>query len=365
VRKFFRASLKMIYRDRQATFWAIAFPIIFTVVFGLFNFNAQAQINVALVTSDRAALAQVDPALEKVSFFKITDVASVDAGRSLVNDNKADMIVQPVATTAGSGVGAPSPGVEIKVFYGQGSNPQQVQVGLTTLSQIADSMNLQMSGMKDPAVTVTKQSISNNRVTYYDFILPGLVGMGIMNFAIGGIAVGITRFREQQILKRILATPARAGDFLGAQVLARLVLSIVQTALILGVGVFLFHATIYGNVAYLFVLALLGNLVFLNIGFAISGRSKTSDAAQGVSQAVAIPMMFFSGVFFPTTTLPWIVQKLVAFLPLTPLIQAMRKVSLAGSSLAACWPQIAALGAWIVVSLALARMSFSFADRRG
>lgn len=38
MKKLFIASIKMLYRDKQALFWALAFPVIFTVVFGLFDF---------------------------------------------------------------------------------------------------------------------------------------------------------------------------------------------------------------------------------------------------------------------------------------------------------------------------------------
>jgi ABC-2 type transport system permease protein len=82
-----------------------------------------------------------------------------------------------------------------------------------------------------------------------------------------------------------------------------------------------------------------------------------------VANAVALPMMFLSGVFFPTTTLPAVMQKIVALLPLTPLIQAMRKISVDGASITECGTQLAALAAWVVVSFFLARMNFSFAEK--
>jgi ABC-2 type transport system permease protein len=76
------------------------------------------------------------------------------------------------------------------------------------------------------------------------------------------------------------------------------VLALAQAALILAVGVFLFGAEIYGNVLAIFVLTTVANLVFSNIGFAVAGRASNADAAQGIGNAVALPMMFLSGVFF-------------------------------------------------------------------
>jgi ABC-2 type transport system permease protein len=127
------------------------------------------------------------------------------------------------------------------------------------------------------------------------------------------------------------------------------------------VGVYLFGASIYGNVGWIFLLATVANLIFLNIGFAVAGRSSNPDSAQGIASAVAIPMMFLSGVFFPTDTLPQVMQTIVKYLPLTPLIEALRKVSLEGLSITDTGPQLLLLGAWGVVSFGLAAMNFRFA----
>jgi ABC-2 type transport system permease protein len=144
-------------------------------------------------------------------------------------------------------------------------------------------------------------------------------------------------------------------------VLARLVLALVQAALIVGVGVFLFGAHVYGNVVWIFLLATVANLIFLNIGFAVAGRAPNPDSAQGIASAVALPMMFLSGVFFPTDTLPQVMQVIVRYLPLTPLIEALRKVSPEGLSITDTGPQLIMLGVWGLVSFALAAMNFRFA----
>jgi ABC-2 type transport system permease protein len=229
------------------------------------------------------------------------------------------------------------------------------------IERIVDRMNLRAAGVTSPPLSVEARGVTARSVEYYDFLLPGLVAMGVMNFSITGMAVAVARYREQRILKRILATPLRPFKFLAAQVLARLVLALVQAALIVAVGVFLFGARIYGNVAWIFLLATVANLIFLNIGFAVAGRSPNPDSAQGIASAVAIPMMFLSGVFFPTDTLPQVMQTVVRFLPLTPLIEALRKVSLEGLSIVDTGPQLLLLGVWGLVSFALAAVNFRFA----
>ena len=347
------ASIKMLYRDRQALFWAMVFPVIFTVVFGLFDFTQSPEATFAVVGDRGSPVSEaLRSGLDEVDSFTVEDRPDIATGRRALADGEVDVVLAVPDASAGPAT--------LEVLYNE-SNVDVNQVALGAVERIVGEVNLQMAGVSSPAVRVTEEGVAGRSVEYYDFLLPGLVAMGVMNFSITGMSVAIARYREQRILKRILATPLPPGRFLAAQVLARMLLALVQAAVILAVGVFLFGAEVYGNVAWILVLATVANLVFLNIGFAVAGRSSNPDAAQGVASAVALPMMFLSGVFFPTDTLPEALQTVVHYLPLTPLIEALRKVSLDGLSITDTGPQLLLLGAWVVASFLIARASFRFA----
>jgi ABC-2 type transport system permease protein len=361
--KLFIASVKMLYRDRQSLFWALMFPIIFTVVFGLFDFSQAPEVRIAVAAEHRSPVSEaLVSGLRDIDSFEVGRTTDVAAARRELTDGEWDVVLSVPAILTRETPGSP-PFVQptaVTVYYNE-SNFDSNQFALGVVERIVDHMNLQMAGVTSPPLSVEARGVTARSVEYYDFLLPGLVAMGVMNFSITGMAVAVARYREQRILKRILATPLRPFKFLSAQVLARLVLAFIQAGLILAVGVFLFGANIYGNVLWLFALATVANLIFLNIGFAVAGRSPNPDSAQGIASAVAIPMMFLSGVFFPTDTLPQVMQTVVKFLPLTPLIEALRKVSLEGLSITDTGPQLLLLGAWGVVSFALAAMNFRFA----
>jgi ABC-2 type transport system permease protein len=355
--KLFWSSLRLIYRDKQALFWALAFPVIFAVVFGLFDFTRRPDLSVALAASKASPVAQsLEAGLKKAGSFKVYWSNEVTARRDLKEGRVNVVLVVP-----NSGPPAQAAPQRIQFLY-SGRNADRNQYASSAIGQVVDAANLKLAGVSEPPLVVDPKAVSAKTIDYFDFLLPGLVGMGVMNFAIVGMAVALARFREQRILRRILATPLRPIRFLVAQVSARLLLSLVQAALILAVGVFLLGAHVYGNVAWVFVLVTAANLIFLNIGFAVAGRSPTSDAAQGVGAVVAIPMMFLSGVFFPPDSLPRAMASIVRYLPLTPLIAGMRKVVLDGASLAGTMPELALLGAWIVVSFIFAACSFRFGD---
>ena len=361
--KLFAASVKMLYRDRQSLFWALMFPIIFTVVFGLFDFSQAPEVRIAVTAEAPSPVsAALERGLGEVDSFEVNRTTDVDAARRDLMDGEVDVVLSVPPIPAGEGPRS-SPVIQstaVTVFYNE-SNFESNQFALGVIERIVDRMNLQMAGVTTPPLSVEATGVAARSIEYYDFLLPGLVAMGVMNFSITGMAIAVARYREQRILKRILATPLRPFRFLTAQVLSRLLLALVQAALIVAVGVFLFGANIYGNVAWIFILATVANLIFLNIGFAVAGRARNPDSAQGIASAVALPMMFLSGVFFPTDTLPQVMQAIVKFLPLTPLIEALRKVSLEGLSIVDTGPQLLLLGVWGVVSFALAAMNFRFA----
>jgi len=356
VGKLFGASLKMLYRDGQALFFALAFPVIFAVIFGLFDFGKPPTLKLEIVGPPSPVHRAVEAGLRSVSNIKIHEGLTFSAARrSLFNGDITAVIMVPAVSSGGGGTSA------LDVYY-NASNGQTNGAAQQAIERVVDGLDLRLSGVSAPPLSLDQREITGHSSKYYDFLLPGLVGLGVMTFSITALAVAISRFREQRILKRILATPLPPRRFVTAQVLARLVLAIVQAGLILAIGVLLFHAHVYGNLVWVLLLVALGNLVFLNIGFLIAGRASGPDAAQGIAQAITLPMMFLSGVFFPTDTLPTTLQKVVHFLPLTPLLDALRKVVNDGRSITATGHQVLLLAAWGMVTFILAARTFRFAD---
>jgi ABC-2 type transport system permease protein len=356
------ASIKMLYRDKQALFWAMVFPVLFAVVFGLFDFTDVPEARFGVVSEGASPVSDaLASGLGEVESFTVEERDDLATARRELEEGELDVVLAlPEVPSAEPGATGPTQPVEVRVLFNE-SNQDVNQFAIDAVQNIVGQLNLELSGVSTPPVRLEEEGVAGRTIEYYDFLLPGLVAMGVMNFSIIGMAVAISRFREQRILKRILATPLRPVKFLSAQVLARLLLALVQAGLILAVGVFLFGARIYGNVLWLFVLATLANLIFLNIGFAVAGRASNPDAAQGIGNAVALPMMFLSGVFFPTDTLPQVMQTVVQYLPLTPLIEAMRMVSIEGLSIVDTGPQLVQLGIWVVVSFLIASRAFRFA----
>lgn len=345
--RLFAADMKMILRNRQALGWALAFPILFATIFGLFNFDQLPEARLAVVAEDSIAAAPVISGLGRIDAIVLeSGYRDERVARAALEDGDLDYVM--VVPRTGP----------VRVVVNEAAADTN-RIFLPIFQRVLDEVNIALANV-ERRYSIVSEAVAGQSVKYYDFVLPGLVGMAVMSYGIIGLASTLAQYRGQRILRRILATPLRPRTFLGAIVLAHLVLAIVQSALVLAFGVFVFGGTVRGNLAWIFLFVLVGNLTFLNIGFMVASRVQTVEAASGLGNAVTMPMMFFSGVFFPTSTLPWILPAVTAVLPLSPLVKAVREIAVHATPITELGPEMLQLVAWAIVTFLIASRMFRF-----
>lgn len=198
---------------------------------------------------------------------------------------------------------------------------------------------------------------------YFEFVLPGLLAMGVMHFAVFTVAIALSTFRDQQVLARISVTPMSPTAFLFGQLGSRVTLALAQVALLLAVGYLL--GVRYGpGMLWLFLVVVPGSLIFLNIGFVLAGWTRSQVAATGLANLVVLPLLFLSGVFLPVSALPAGVREVVTFLPLTPLTDLMRAALLDVPAQSDPVTAALVLAGWLVASTVAAATSFRRLLRR-
>jgi ABC-2 type transport system permease protein len=121
-----------------------------------------------------------------------------------------------------------------------------------------------------------------------------------------------------------------------------------------GVGILFLNLHFIGNLALIYLLGMLGAVVFLGFGFSLAGISKSEDQVAPLANIITLPMLALSGIFFSRSNLPGFVRAITSVLPLTYLADGLRSVAIDGATLAQVTPQILGLGLWGVVSCVLA-----------
>ncbi len=355
------ANMKMMLRNRQTIFWALFFPLLLVVVFGLLDIDSFGSASLAIV--DEANTPQSQMLAQGVAGLEFLRLEAGGPGgaveRQRVRDGQLEYLLvippgfgQAVEQTPGSGPGP------VTLVYDT-ANRKRNQLVEGAVRELV-SRSASPEAPLDATAPLKVEGLESRQASYFDMVLLGLVGLGIMSHSIISIAVKISTYRSQSILKRLLVTPLAIWKYFAAEITSHLALALVQAAIILSLGVFVFGARIPGNVAWVLVVALLGAMVFLNIGFILSAWANTPSAASGMGNAISLPMIFFAGTFFSTASLPWLLPYVAQVLPLTPMLSAMREVAIDSVPLWEVWPQLATLVAWVVVTGLAAIKVFRF-----
>ena len=355
------ANLKMMARNRQAIFWALFFPLMLVVVFGLFDFNGVGAADVAVVDQSGGPRAELlRERLQDIEFLDLEfeDLDIADARDKVADGDLGYLIIIPELFDDPAGQAqAERPAPVILVYSTR--NPDRNQLVDGAVRNLVSHIHSDGAPVV-PSQLLTADVIQVPEVDYFDNVLLGLLALGIMTNSIISIAVRISTFRNQSILKRLLVTPLPIWKFFAAEITAHVILALLQAGIILSLGVFAFGGHVHGNIIWVLAITALGSVVFLNIGFILSAWAKSPAAASGMGNAVALPMMFLGGTFFSTAALPWILPELSFALPLTPMLAALRDVAIDSEPIWETWPYLAAMGGWVVATALAATKVFKF-----
>jgi len=336
------ARLREFYRQPEAVFWVYFFPILLVVALGIaFRNKPVERITVDVQLSPRSAELVTalgeDPRVQVQSH----DLA---ACQQRLRTGKSDLYVVP---------GADSYSVE---YVYDPTRP-----GSVVAQNLADLLIQQAAGRADP-VQVTIQEYNEPGSRYIDFLVPGLLGMGLMGGGLWGVGFAVVDMRIRKLLKRLLATPMKKSHFLMGAMASRLVFMVPEIILLVVFSWLFFDVRVYGSWFALFVLVLLGAVQFSGIGLLVASRARTLESVSGLMNLVMLPMWTLSGVFFSYDRFPEVVQPFIRLLPLTPLIDALRKVMLEGATLSMLGPELLIMSLWTVVCFGLALKIFRWTD---
>lgn len=351
-------SLKMQFRDKVGLFWALAFPLLFVLVFGLFYGGSSQTIGrVTIVDEADNPLSQaLVKALKDTKTFSIQEENwDVSKAKEQIKNNKTSFVI---ILPKGLGMGPEKP--TITAVYSSGDVQVQNSV-FAFLNQFVDIASLKAANAQT-IIDIKGIRTENKTTTFFDVVFAGILCLALMNYNLTSFSTQLTAFREQKILKRLQTTPLPVSKFMSAQIGSFLGLNVIQVVILLVVGVLIFKAHVYGSYLNIALICILGAITFLAMGFMIASFTKTANAATGMATSLSILFMFLSGVFFPIDTLPNWIYQIVRWLPLSPMVMAMRNVMLMEQSLASQWQNLLILFGWLVVFSLVTIKFFRFGD---
>jgi len=365
------ARIKELQREPEVVFWVFGFPLLLALGLGIAFREKPADVTRVVVVAGPEARRVVEMIQNADKSVRGTDLlaggpqtsrpgAGATAPRSLGGTHiQADVLEEAQALDQfrlGKYALVIMPPREGTVGYRYDpARPESVLAKAEVNDALQDA-----AGRHDPIATETVAATEPG-ARYIDFLIPGLLGMNLMNSGMWGVGFALVEMRQRKLLKRFVATPMRKTDFLMALTSSRLVLMIVEVALLLGFGMLAFHMRVVGSLLAILLLGSIGAISFAGIGLLTASRAQKIESVSGLINLVMMPMWIFSGVFFSYERFPAIIQPLIKALPLTALNDALRATILQGEPLLAQGGRLAVMAVWGGISFVLALRWFRWA----
>jgi len=313
-------------REPEVLFWGILFPVLISIGLGLaFTQTSESKFHIMVVEKNQTSLdsllniyATHNLKNEKEQFiWKIEDKITGNTEFAFTRSDWKSAIVslkrgesELIVTDS---VGA--------VQYHFDPHNSQAQLAYMKLSAL----------IKSPASTMDTGQNQINPLTlkgvrYIDFLIPGILSMGVMSSIMWGLCYTIIERRSQKLLRRMVATPMRKSDFLIGMMFVRILMNVVEALILFFFAWLLFGIHIQGNIGALIVLFLAGNIAFTGLAVLISTRTAKTEVGTGWINAVQMPMMILSGIFFSYHHFPEWSVKVIKVLPLTALTDGVRSI---------------------------------------
>ncbi len=349
--------LRAYARDRTALFFGFLFPLLFMALFGVLNFGGSVRVDLAVVdeAKNEQSASFID-ALQKIDTLRVTTTGERDAEIVKLTGGDRDLVLI-IPSDFRIAPARPGTSVPTLTLYENSAQAETGAVGRAILHSVVNELSFAVT-QTAPVVSVKREEVTGRNLKYVDFLTPGILGMTIMQLGISGVAFAFVAERQRGVIRRIMATPIPRRNYMAAHVLQRLILAVVQVLILLAVAVFAFKVTVVGGLGSLLLVAVLGAVVFLCLGFAVTGLLATENQAAVVTQIVTLPQLFLSGVFFSRDAVPAFLKPIADYLPLTFLNDALRAIATTGATLAEVGGDIIGLLAWAVVSFVLAYRLF-------
>jgi ABC-2 type transport system permease protein len=326
----FNAVTRNWLRSRSGLFFSFLFPVIFLLLFGsIFGGSGQSAYTLAVQNNDSGASGTTPMSLAFVQALNQTkglNVVNLPASTdiaSYIRQTSGTLNADPRVLVIPSGFQANlSRGLTVTLTYVSSPGDQGAQVVLGIVASVSDGFSFQLMKAQ-PLIKSDLQSSSVRTLHPVDYYLPGLVGAFMMTNGVIGLTSIATEFRRRGLTKRLSATPLTKLEWIVGNVLSQALLAILLTAVMIVLGIGLFQSAVTIDL-YTIAIVVVGAILFSGIGMVLAGFVKDPEAAVGLGNAIAFPMMFLSGTFWPIEIMPNLLQQIARVLPLTYLSDGLR-----------------------------------------
>jgi ABC-2 type transport system permease protein len=361
-------EIVQLVRDWRTLTMILAMPI---VIMFFFAYAVNLLIDhmstaVADMSKDAQSRAFIE-ALEISGYFDVTMyvededavVRAIDAAQT-----KAGLVIPPdFAAQVERGNG------QVMIIF-DGTDSLTVQTGYSAASAIAQSMSIELlmgkasqmgmgaAGLGMLPIYTSIRVLYNPDMDGMIFMVPGIAAILLQLLTISQVAMTVVRDRELGTLEQLLVTPIRPMELMISKVAPNVFITVVDTLILILVGVFWFGVPFLGSPWLFACLSLVFIISGLGLGLLISTVAQTQKQAQQLTTVLILLTTMLTGLFYPRSTMPPAVRAVGNFIPVTYFIRIARGIITKGVGLSFMWSDVLILAIYGVVVMVFAAMTF-------
>ncbi len=353
-------QIKRLVREPLSIIILLGLPVVLLIVFG-FVVSGSSSISLRTVVinqSDHSFAGEIVQTLEDIDVLRHQEesLSLTEATDKLSRSELDTVIVLPEGFGESNELGQPSGAVEV---YYASSSQQTNEIVSSIMRSVIERYNHEIVGVEMP-LSIEQKSIDGEDAQGIQQIFSIFAGMGLLMIGVFGIGAGLPADKKARILRRLHVTPLRASQVNIGTVLAYSAFSAGVILVMTLIAMLGFDMNINGHILSFIGFIVLSLLLMVGIGFAVAGISKTTGQAEGIGQVIFLGSLALSGVWFPIAMLPEVLQGIVSFLPLTPVIEGIRAILIEGAAITDLGSQLLVIGIWIAVTYLISFKTFSW-----
>jgi ABC-type multidrug transport system permease subunit len=316
------AAIKEYLREPGAIFWSFGFPILMAIGLGVaFSGNQEIVHGVALVPGD-----QLNDTLVKTRLLNNSEISDTIIEKEFEKKHGKTKYVFHITSWEKAEVMMKRG--RISAILTEKNN--NIQYHYDPLSPEGELIQMQLSNYFASGSlgrnTENIQPIETKGLRYIDFLIPGLLGLGIMMSIMWGVCYSLIEKRSKKLLRRMVATPMKKSHYLLSQITSRVIVTFLETIILLVFAHYFFGIIVQGSLLALFIVFVAGNFCFFGLSILISSKTANTQVGNGLISFVTTPMLVLSGIFFSYQNFPDWAVSIIKFLPLTILTDDLRSI---------------------------------------
>jgi ABC-type multidrug transport system permease subunit len=343
--RLFAAHFKEIIRKPEVIFWGVIFPILMSLGLGI-AFTGKGDIVRTIAVIDPGI--RPDPAggpAGAIGGFLERHAEKIPARGRHPARYRIDLDNENLGRTTFYFI--PTPWEEARTLLKRGNLNVIMEEAAGRIQYHFDPLNTdaQLTYLKLSAMFTDNRAeipasrdegirpLALNGTRYIDFLIPGLIAMNIMMSCMWGMSYGTIEKRSRKLLRRMVATPMRKSHYLASLMAVRILMNFIEGVLLVVFAWLMFDVSIQGSIVAVLAIFIAGNIAFGGIAMFTSSRTASTEAGNGLINAIVMPMMVLSGIFFSYHNFPdWSIP-LIRILPLTMLTDGIRSVFIEGAGI--------------------------------